>query len=201
MRHNNNGRRFRGRHNNGGGHSNNHSSHSSHNNQQRRINPRVQIFDSNGPEVRIRGNALQITEKYQTLARDANSAGDRVLAESYLQHAEHYQRMLNEAAEEFNRYNAQNPQQPQQHVQQQPVADGVQHQQPVTTTPPATDPNLSDLDQSFLVGPRHGAQQPSAEAVVTTAAVPGAGEQPSDDGLAGPARQRGLRGRPPQTTE
>lgn len=52
-------------------------------------------FDSNGPDgVKIRGNAQHVFEKYQQLARDAASSGDRVLAENYLQHAEHYFRVL-----------------------------------------------------------------------------------------------------------
>ena len=52
-------------------------------------------FDSNGPDgVKVRGNAQTVFEKYQQLARDANAAGDRVLAENYLQHAEHYFRLL-----------------------------------------------------------------------------------------------------------
>ncbi len=55
---------------------------------------RAQVYDSNGPEVRIRGTAHQICEKYEALAKDARSAGDTVLAESYLQHAEHYQRIV-----------------------------------------------------------------------------------------------------------
>ncbi len=55
---------------------------------------RTQVFDSNGPDVRIRGTAHQVTEKYAALAKDAASAGDRILAESYLQHAEHYQRII-----------------------------------------------------------------------------------------------------------
>ncbi len=59
------------------------------------------VYDSNGPDVRIRGTAFQIVEKYTALAKDATSAGDRVLAESYLQHAEHYQRMINAWNEEF----------------------------------------------------------------------------------------------------
>lgn len=59
------------------------------------------VFDSNGPDVRIRGTAFQIVEKYAALAKDASAAGDRVLAESYLQHAEHYQRMINAWNEEF----------------------------------------------------------------------------------------------------
>jgi hypothetical protein len=55
---------------------------------------RHQTFDSNGPEVRVRGNAWQVYEKYQSLARDAAGSGDKVLAESYLQHAEHYFRII-----------------------------------------------------------------------------------------------------------
>ncbi len=51
-------------------------------------------LDSNGPDVRIRGTAQQIYDKYQALARDAQSSGDRVKAENYLQHAEHYFRVL-----------------------------------------------------------------------------------------------------------
>lgn len=51
-------------------------------------------YDSNGPDVKIRGNAAHICEKYQQLARDAISAGDRIAAENYYQHAEHYYRLL-----------------------------------------------------------------------------------------------------------
>ena len=79
MRHGTSNRRSRNRNNNGRG---------------RGGNNRSQVFDSNGPEVRIRGTAHQICEKYEALAKDARSAGDTVLAESYLQHAEHYQRII-----------------------------------------------------------------------------------------------------------
>jgi hypothetical protein len=51
-------------------------------------------YESNGPDVKIRGNAAHIAEKYATLARDALSSGDRVIAENYLQHAEHYNRIV-----------------------------------------------------------------------------------------------------------
>ncbi len=54
-------------------------------------------FESNGPDVKIRGAASHICEKYQQLARDAASAGDRVMAENYLQHAEHYFRLVQSA--------------------------------------------------------------------------------------------------------
>ena len=51
-------------------------------------------FDSTGPDVKIRGTAAHVYEKYLQLARDASSSGDRVMAENYLQHAEHYYRIL-----------------------------------------------------------------------------------------------------------
>jgi hypothetical protein len=57
-------------------------------------NPLTRSYESNGPDVKIRGNAQQIAEKYTTLARDATSSGDRVMAENYLQHAEHYNRII-----------------------------------------------------------------------------------------------------------
>lgn len=56
---------------------------------------RNHVFDSNGPDVRLRGTAQQLFEKYLQLGRDATGAGDRVMAESYFQHAEHYFRILN----------------------------------------------------------------------------------------------------------
>src|SRR3546814_1387349 len=57
-------------------------------------NTRNQVYDSNGPGARVRGSASQIYDKYQQLARDAASSGDRVAAENLLQHAEHYFRLM-----------------------------------------------------------------------------------------------------------
>ncbi|MEN8195129.1 MAG: DUF4167 domain-containing protein [Pseudomonadota bacterium] len=56
---------------------------------------RHQTVDSNGPSVRIRGSAYQVHEKYLAMARDAATAGDRIAAENYQQHAEHYFRIIN----------------------------------------------------------------------------------------------------------
>jgi hypothetical protein len=65
------------------------------NNQNRKgPNPLTRNYESNGPDVKIRGSAQQIAEKYAALARDAMSSGDRVMAENYLQHAEHYNRII-----------------------------------------------------------------------------------------------------------
>jgi hypothetical protein len=66
-----------------------------HGNRNRQVPLRHQTFDSNGPDVRVRGNAYQVFEKYLALARDAQSAGDRIAAENYYQHAEHYYRIIN----------------------------------------------------------------------------------------------------------
>lgn len=83
-------RRMRGRNNNGGGGGNNNNN----NNNRKGPNPLTRNYESNGPDVKIRGSAQQIAEKYATLARDAHSSGDRVMAENYLQHAEHYNRII-----------------------------------------------------------------------------------------------------------
>lgn len=60
----------------------------------RQQNPVNRSYDSNGPDVRVRGTASQVYEKYQALARDAMASGDRVMAENYSQHGEHYYRIL-----------------------------------------------------------------------------------------------------------
>ena len=81
------------------------------NNQQRRPsmgNIINRVFESAGPDGKVRGTPQQIIDKYQALARDAQLAGDRVTAENYLQHSEHYSRLLGEAQRqqaENNRFN------------------------------------------------------------------------------------------------
>jgi hypothetical protein len=59
-------------------------------------------YESNGPDVKIRGTAAHIAEKYMSLARDALASGDMVAAESYLQHAEHYNRIIMAAQTQFS---------------------------------------------------------------------------------------------------
>lgn len=85
MRPNQNNKRMRGRNNN-----NNNTSNSN----RKGPNPLSRSYESNGPDVKIRGTAHHIGEKYLQLARDAQSSGDPVMAESYLQHAEHYFRII-----------------------------------------------------------------------------------------------------------
>ena len=84
MRQGQQNRRGRGRNNN-----------NQNNNQQRKgQNPLTRSFESNGPDVKLRGTPAHIAEKYMSLARDAQSSGDPVLAENYLQHAEPYTRII-----------------------------------------------------------------------------------------------------------
>ncbi len=66
-------------------------------------NPLSRNYESNGPDVKIRGNASHVAEKYSALARDALSNGDTVMAENYFQHAEHYNRIVAAAQTPQNR--------------------------------------------------------------------------------------------------
>jgi hypothetical protein len=90
MRQGQQNRRGRGRNNN----NNNGSNHSHNPNRKGGQNPLTRSFESNGPDVKIRGTPHHIAEKYLSLARDAHTSGDPVLAENYLQHAEHYTRII-----------------------------------------------------------------------------------------------------------
>ncbi|WP_037435200.1 DUF4167 domain-containing protein, partial [Sinorhizobium fredii] len=78
----------------GRGRNNNNGSNNNNNNSRKGSNPLTRTYDSSGPDVKIRGTAQHIAEKYSALARDAQSSGDRVMAENYLQHAEHYNRII-----------------------------------------------------------------------------------------------------------
>ena len=85
-------KRSRNRNNGGGGG----GGHQQNNNGNRpRLPNRMQTFDSSGPNIKIRGNAYQVFERYIALAREASSAGDRIAAENFYQHAEHYFRIMN----------------------------------------------------------------------------------------------------------
>jgi len=94
MRNGQNNKRMRGRNNN-----------NNNNNHRKNHNPMARVFESNGPDVKIRGNPAHIAEKYMQLARDAQSSGDPVAAENYYQHAEHYYRVIAAAQEQFRQNN------------------------------------------------------------------------------------------------
>ncbi len=99
------------------------------------------VFDSSGPEGKVRGTPQQIIDKYTQLARDAQLSGDRVATENFYQHAEHYTRMLAEAQREIEARREQQEQQHRERQQQQAEAraeraeraeqhQGKQQQQP-----------------------------------------------------------------------
>jgi uncharacterized protein DUF4167 len=148
---------------------------------------RNHVFDSNGPDIRIRGTAQQLFEKYLQLGRDATSSGDRVTAEAFFQHAEHYFRILNamNQAQQQGQPNGQAPQQ--QHPQsnqrrnyqqgdgyqgedgqgQGDSEDGDQQRpDPRPSEPRASDPRASDPRAPGL------GDQPEAREIPITAAPP-----------------------------
>ena len=89
---------------------------------------RGSTFESNGPEGKIRGTAFQVIEKYQSLARDALTAGDRIGAENFFQHAEHYHRVV--AANGWDQRDQQRGQRGQGQGQGQNQPQGQQQAQP-----------------------------------------------------------------------
>src|SRR6202023_645616 len=91
MRNGQNNKRMRNRNNN----------NNNNNNNRRGQNPMTRVFESNGRDIKIRGTASHVAEKYVQLARDARSSGDPVAAENYYQHAEHYFRLIAAAQEQF----------------------------------------------------------------------------------------------------
>src|ERR671936_352364 len=100
MRNGQNNKRMRNRNNN------------NNNNNRRGQNPMTRVFESNGPDIKIRGTASHVAEKYVQLARDARSSGDPIAAENYYQHAEHYFRLIAAAQEQFRQNQPQPQSQP-----------------------------------------------------------------------------------------
>src|SRR5207342_2667040 len=103
MRNGQNNKRMRNRNNN---------NNNNNNNNRRGQNPMTRVYESNGPDIKIRGTASHVAEKYVQLARDARSSGDPVAAENYYQHAEHYFRLIAAAQEQFRQNQPQHMQQP-----------------------------------------------------------------------------------------
>src|SRR4029078_8845060 len=90
----------------------NRNNNNNNNNNRRGQNPMTRVYESNGPDIKIRGTASHIAEKYLQLARDARSSGDPVAAEHYYQPAEHYFRLIAAAQEQFRQNQPQQQQQP-----------------------------------------------------------------------------------------
>ena len=103
MMRNGQNKRMRGRNRNNNNNNNNNSNNS--HNRGHHHNPLTRVYESNGPDVKIRGTAHHVAEKYMQLARDATSSGDHVTAEAHHQHAEHYLRLIAAAQEQFRQQN------------------------------------------------------------------------------------------------
>lgn len=149
------------------------------------VNPLSRNFESNGPDVKVRGNAAHIAEKYMQLARDAQSSSDSVMAENYLQHAEHYFRIVSAAQpqngqavgddydddmpEPNSRFSSPVPVQ-QQSEQDSDENDGHgQHQQP----PQQNQPPRQDREQREF-RPRENRTRPASERPVSVVTEPAA---------------------------
>ena len=121
-------------------------------------NPLTRVYESNGPDVKIRGTASHIAEKYIQLARDAQGSGDPVAAENYYQHAEHYFRLIAAAQEQFRQ---QNPYYNQQQPHQQGGAPGGQQQAGDDSFDGDEEDNQPYMGQNEpSYGPREPQQQP-----------------------------------------
>ena len=181
MRNGQNNKRMRNRNNN---------NNSNRNDDGRRgQNPMTRVFESNGPDIKIRGTASHVAEKYVQLARDARSSGDPVAAENYYQHAEHYFRLIAAAQEQFR----QNQPQPRtdnemasedgddegesfSHFGQEPGFVPVQQQPFVPRDNNPRDSQPPDQPREPASAAR--ARASSAAAVSTAAAATAAGDSP-----------------------
>jgi Domain of unknown function (DUF4167) len=122
------------------------------NNHRKSQNPLTRVYESNGPDVKIRGTASHIAEKYIQLARDSQSSGDPIAAENYYQHAEHYFRLIAAAQEQFRQ---QNPYYNQQGQQGAPGADDGEDY-----GDDDAQPYMGQNEPSYAPTPREPQQQP-----------------------------------------
>ena len=164
-------------------------------------NPLTRTYDSNGPDVKVRGTAHHIAEKYQQLARDAQASGDRVMAENYLQHAEHYLRIIAAAQPSQS--------QPQRHQNDEPekeTTDSGNTEAPISVPVMAADAPQPVVDGIPDFNTKHGGTNGKAsqlgdrsEGATENGAVPDAsgGQEAGEAGDdAKPRRRtRGARGR------
>src|SRR5688572_21109609 len=118
MMRNGQNKRMRGRNRNNNSNNHSHNQNRGHHHH----NPLTRVYESNGPDVKIRGTAHHVAEKYLQMARDAQTSGDPITAEAHFQHAEHYLRMIAAAQEQFRQQNPYS-QQPQQQGGGAPGAD------------------------------------------------------------------------------
>jgi hypothetical protein len=149
----------------------------SHNQRQRMGNIVNRVFESAGPDGKVRGTPQQIIDKYQALARDAQVSGDRVAAENYLQHSEHYSRLLGEAQRQQmeNRFGGPDREDGgrEDMLERQPQ----QQQRPPMMAPPVASglTTIDPDDSDYLVGPietPEGRRAPADEPAPVVQAAP-----------------------------
>ncbi len=124
------------------------------------------VFDSSGPEGKVRGTPQQIIDKYLALARDAQLGNDRVAEQNFLQHAEHYTRMLGEAQREMAREQEERQRSYQQNGREQRQERGDRDEQPRYEEAPVAEPLVTEDDGPGLV------ETPEAQAAAPQASVP-----------------------------
>ncbi|NOX39961.1 MAG: DUF4167 domain-containing protein [Alphaproteobacteria bacterium] len=143
-------------------------SRSRNKNQNRRSSANVisRVFDSSGPEGKVRGTPQQIIDKYQMLSRDSQLSGDRVAAENFLQHSEHYTRLLNDATREQNQRREQHEAQQAQHAQRKAAQNGDNH---ASTHENSDQPELAQQPAAQLQPDvqQQDVQQPDAQQPMT----------------------------------
>lgn len=198
-------RRMRGRNNNNNSNSGGGGGGGNNNPNRKGPNPLTRSYESNGPDVKIRGSAQQVADKYMQLARDAQGSGDRVMAENYLQHAEHYNRIIAAAQAQM----------PQQFVREQrddmdddedgsfDGQQGFDQRQGTDGTGPQ--PEISGVPAEVALNPEAAGEQPGDTRPVNGNYANGQGNggqnnsgQPNANaGEEGPRRSRRRRGRRP----
>ena len=127
------------------------------------------VFDSSGPEGKVRGTPQQIIDKYNQLTRDAQLSNDRVAAENFQQHAEHYLRMLAEAQKEQAERQAQQQAQQQDRQRNQGNGNGGGQNQNPGGEQPRQDASQPDAKQPPQEQPQQDAPKPSSSDVIDVA--------------------------------
>ncbi|HGG05306.1 MAG TPA: DUF4167 domain-containing protein [Aliiroseovarius sp.] len=148
------------------------------------------VFDSSGPEGKVRGTPQQIIDKYTQLARDATLSNDRVAAENFLQHAEHYTRLLNEAqrSAEAKRQQAEQQNRDRQQREREEREARIARQEAAAANPP-NDP--SDMPQPSFQ-PATSGEAPNSEPSADSGLVETPESKPKR-----PPRARKPRAKPP----
>ena len=191
--------------------SRNKSNRSNNSNNRSGVNIVNRVFESSGPEGKVRGTPQQIIEKYNQLARDAQLSNDRVAAENFQQHAEHYLRLLGEAQREIDaRRDQELAQQAQRDRQQRHHQNAGQHQpqggqgeqpyvqpQPEATQPEQSRPETaskeaasSDADQPVQPTRSRRQRAPRSEQAARKDQAPHIGEAERGDATAAPQPQQ-----------